>query len=127
MSPEPVDLSPLALSPQRRERLAAAVLAHARIGFVPRSPLVELAGWARPTLAAAAVIAALSVGSLAWITRPSTPQRLPMTVADGLRIPDPVGEWVVEDRAPEEEDLMAQWDEAMSGGRLPSERRGGRP
>ncbi|HEX8392012.1 MAG TPA: hypothetical protein VF665_06625, partial [Longimicrobium sp.] len=64
MQPEPMDLSPLGLTPRRHDRLSAAVLARARVGAVPRSPLLVLAGWARPLLAAAATVAAISVGSL---------------------------------------------------------------
>lgn len=114
MEPEPIDLSPLALPAQGRERLVAAVLARARIGVVPRTPLSELAGWARPTLAAAAVVAALSLGLLTRQDAAPAAERMPLTVADGLRIPGPAGDWVAEDRAPAEEDLLAQWDEEVS-------------
>ena len=116
MEPEPIDLSPLALPAHRRERLIGAVLARARVGVVPRTPLSELAAWARPTLAAAAVVAALSLGLL---TRggPAAEEPQPLTVADALSIPGPASDWVAEDRPPTEEDLLAQWDEEVTDAR----------
>ena len=107
MEPDPIDLGPLALNDLRRERMVRAVLARAQTGTV-RSPLGVLAGWARPTLAAAAVIAAVSIGTLAW---PSTrPQPAPLTIADGLRLPEPAADWIAEDRSPSEADLLESWD-----------------
>jgi hypothetical protein len=112
MDPQPIDLSPLALAPHRRERLSAAVLARARVGAAPpRSPLLVLAGWARPMLAAAATVAAVSLGSLLWYGRAPETVSEPLTVADGLRIPAPVDDWVVDDRAPAEADLLAHWED----------------
>jgi hypothetical protein len=113
MEPEPMDLSALALPAERRERLVAAVLARARVGVVPRTPLSELAAWARPTLAAAAVVAAMSLGMLALAGPSPSRQAPPLTLADALRIPGPAGEWVSENRPPSEEDMLAQWDEEI--------------
>ena len=68
MEPERIDLSPLGLPEQRRERIVALVLARARVGIVqPRTALTELAAWARPALAAAAAIAGISLASLAML------------------------------------------------------------
>lgn len=116
MDPERIDLSPLGLNDLRRARMARAVLSRAQLGM-PRTPLSELAGWARPTLAAAAVIAAVSLGALAW---PSSPQRAatltvadggtPLTIADGLRIPEPAADLIVEQRAVTEDDLLNSWE-----------------
>jgi hypothetical protein len=117
MEPEPIDLSPLALPAHRRERLVGAVLARARVGVVPRTPLSELAGWARPTLAAAAVVAALSLGLLTQGAPAPAARTAPLTVADALSIPGPAGDWVAEDRPPTEEDLLAQWDEELANAR----------
>ncbi|MBB4636427.1 hypothetical protein [Longimicrobium terrae] len=116
MQPEPFDITPLdlsalALPARRHDRLSAAVLARARVGSAPRSPLVELAGWARPMLAAAAMVAAVSVGSLVWYARTPATLSEPLTVADALRIPAPVDAWVVDDRAPAEADLLAHWED----------------
>jgi hypothetical protein len=117
MEPEPIDLSPLALPAHRREGLIGAVLARARVGVVQRTPLSELAGWARPTLAAAAVVAALSLGLLTRTGPAAAAEPLPLTVADALSIPGPASDWVAEDRPPTEEDLLAQWDEEMTDAR----------
>jgi hypothetical protein len=117
MEPEPIDLSPLALPAHRRERLIGAVLARARVGVVQRTPLSELAGWARPTLAAAAVVAALSLGLLTRTGPAAAAEPLPLTVADALSIPGPASDWVAEDRPPTEADLLAQWDDEVNDAR----------
>ncbi len=107
MEPDPIDLTPLALPDLRRERMVRAVLARAQTPAV-RSPLGVLAGWARPTLAAAAVVAAVSLGALAWPGTP--PEPAPLTIADGLRLPEPAADWIAEDRSPTEADLLESWD-----------------
>lgn len=113
MEPHPIDLSPLALPDLRRERMVRAVLARAQLSPAVRTPLAVLAGWARPTLAAAAVVAAVSIGALAW---PGTPQAqpapapAPLTIADGLRLPGPAADWIAENRSPTEADLLESWD-----------------
>ena len=109
MDPERIDLSPLGLNDLRRERMARAVLSRAQLGMV-RTPLGVLAGWARPTLAAAAVIAALSLGALAWPSQPGAEASSPLTIADGLRIPEPAADLIAEDREVTEEDLLVSWD-----------------
>jgi hypothetical protein len=109
MDPERIDLSPLGLDDLRRERMARAVLSRAQLGGV-RTPLAVLAGWARPTLAAAAVIAAVSLGALAWPDGPAQQQGSPLTIADGLRIPEPAADLIAEDRAVTEDDLLISWD-----------------
>lgn len=108
MEPEPIDLGPLGLNDLRRERMVRAVLARARVAPAVRSPLGVLAGWARPTLAAAAVVAAVSIGALAWPA--ARPQPAPLTIADGLRLPEPAADWIAEDRPPTEADLLESWD-----------------
>jgi hypothetical protein len=108
MEPERIDLSPLGLDDLRRERIARAVLSRAQLGV--RTPLAVLAGWARPTLAAAAVIAAVSLGALAWPGGPAEPAGSPMTIADGLRIPEPAADLIAEDRGVTEDDLLISWD-----------------
>lgn len=109
MDPERIDLAPLGLNDLRRERMARAVLSRAQLGIV-RTPLAVLAGWARPTLAAAAVIAALSLGALAWPSGPGAEPSSPLTIADGLRIPEPAADLIAEDRAVTEEDLLISWE-----------------
>ena len=109
MDPERIVLSPLGLNDLRRERMARAVLSRAQLGAV-RTPLAVLAGWARPTLAAAAVVAALSLGSLAWLSSRHAEASSPLTVADGLRIPEPAADLIAENRPVSEEDLLVSWD-----------------
>jgi hypothetical protein len=109
MEPDPIDFSPLALPDLRRERMVRAVLARAQLSPPVRSPLGVLAGWARPTLAAAAVVAAVSIGALAWPDARQA-QTAPLTIADGLRLPEPAADWIAEERAPTEADLLESWD-----------------
>jgi hypothetical protein len=110
MDPERIDLSPLGLDDLRRARMARAVLSRAQLA-TPRTPLAELAGWARPTLAAAAVIAAVSVGALAWRpTAIAAERNAPLTIADGLRIPEPAADLIVEQRGVTEDDLLISWE-----------------
>lgn len=109
MDPDPIDLSPLGLNDLRRERMVRAVLARARVAPLVRTPLGVLAGWARPTLAAAAVVAAVSIGTLAW-PGARQEQPAPLTIADGLRLPEPAADWIAEDRPPTEADLLESWD-----------------
>jgi hypothetical protein len=123
MDDDRLDLSPLGMDDLRRARMAREVMARARLGAAgtpaavlmavqPRTPLAELAGWARPTLAAAAVIAAVSLGALAW--RPTSAGAAagstPLTIADGLEIPEPAADIIAEQRPVSEEDLLISWD-----------------
>jgi hypothetical protein len=104
---EPIDLSPLRPGDPARERMVRAVAARTAPALArraaPRSPLLLLAGWARPALAAAAVVAAVSLAALAAVEPPSrietVAERLP---ADG----DPADAWMVEPREPNETDLI---------------------
>jgi hypothetical protein len=109
MDPERLDLSPLGLDDLRRARMARAVMARAQLGGA-RTPLGELAAWARPTLAAAAVIAAVSLGALAWPAARAAESSPPLTIADGLRIPEPAADLIVEGRGVTEDDLLNSWE-----------------
>lgn len=109
MDPERLDLSPLGLDDLRRARMARAVMARAQLAG-PRTPLAELAAWARPTLAAAAVIAAVSLGALAWPSAGGAEPSAPLTIADGLRIPEPAADLIAEERAVTEDDLLNSWE-----------------
>ncbi|MEW5926555.1 MAG: hypothetical protein AB1941_03660 [Gemmatimonadota bacterium] len=107
MHEEPIDLSPLALAPARRETLVATITARALAEAAVRSPLALVVGWMRPTLAAAALVAAVSLGVLAaaepGAAGGSTAMR---TVADELNFPEPVAEWIAEERTPSDADLI---------------------
>ena len=110
MDPERIDLTPLGLDDLRRARMARAVMARAQLAAAPRTPLAELAGWARPTLAAAAVIAAVSLGALAWRPASADAGNTPLTIADGLRIPEPAADLIAEERGVTEDDLLNSWE-----------------
>ena len=105
---ERIDLSPLGLDDLRRARMARAVMARVQLNAV-RTPLAVLAGWARPTLAAAAVITAVSLGALAW-PRGHAHASPPLTLADALRIPEPAADLIAEQRPVSDDDLLTSWD-----------------
>ncbi|HEU0014381.1 MAG TPA: hypothetical protein VFQ45_11890 [Longimicrobium sp.] len=110
MEPERIDLSPLALPAARRTALAAAVLARAQVGrAAPRGPLAVLAGWARPTLAAAAAVAGVSLAALAWSGTRAATEESTQTLAEAL-IPERASPWVSEGATPSGEDLLAGWE-----------------
>lgn len=108
MEHEPLDLSPLALPQLSRERIARAVLARTQRGA--RGPLGVLAGWMRPGLAAAAAIGAISLGALAWTPSAEPDAARPLTIAEGLRLPQPAAEWISDGRPPSEADLLDTWE-----------------
>ncbi|HEX6911625.1 MAG TPA: hypothetical protein VF142_14585 [Longimicrobium sp.] len=109
MDPDRIDLSPLGLDDLRRARMARAVMARAQLAG-PRTPLAMLAGWARPTLAAAAVVAAVSVGALAWPSANAAQTSSPLTIADALDIPEPAADLIAEQRAVSDDDLLISWE-----------------
>jgi hypothetical protein len=110
MHEPPIDLTPLhpARDPERWEAMIASVTARVLAeGAAARSPLAFLAGWARPTLAAAAAVAAVSLGVVAATGREAAAaEPRPSTVAEELRLPQPVTDWIVEERAPSASDLI---------------------
>jgi hypothetical protein len=107
MHEEPIDLSPLHPAPARREAMVAAITARvlAETAAV-RSPLAWVVGWMRPTLAAAAAVAAVSLGVLAAEAEPAGGSTAMRTVADELNFPEPVAEWIAEERTPSDADLI---------------------
>jgi hypothetical protein len=112
MEPERVDLS--ALDPTRDrigyERLVHRILEAAAPELARRraaaNPLVQLAAWARPALAAAAVIAVLAAGAIAMAERYDGAQDPAGTIADALGVPAPASDWLAEGRAPTTGDLV---------------------
>ncbi|HUF50140.1 MAG TPA: hypothetical protein VMN60_04870 [Longimicrobiales bacterium] len=103
---ERVDLSMLELDAEERERLVASVLAHASSELARRatadtSPMFVLYQWARPALAAAAVLALLCLSVLARRAAPTGPG-----LTDALDVPTPANEWLVADRRPTVADLV---------------------
>lgn len=111
MEPERVDLSPLDLSGDRLayERLVRRIMGSAGPELARRAgattPLAVLAAWARPTLAAAAVIALVALGALVATERTRAPAEL-ASVTDALGVPEPAAGWLAEGREPTEADLV---------------------
>lgn len=70
-----------------------------------RGPFLVLAGWAMPTFAAAAVLAAVSLLGLGMARSGDDAPRL-RGLSDEMGLPAPIVEWVSEDRAPTHEDLL---------------------
>lgn len=118
MDQPPVDLTPLdpARDPARWEAAVARVMARAAGELerraAPPSPILLLAGWMRPTLAAALAVAVLSLGVLAR-SGPDEPALARTGVAEELGLPDPVEAWVAEARAPTREDLIVALEREM--------------
>ncbi len=109
MHEEPIDLSPLhpARDPARWEAMVANITVRALAESAPaRSPLAFLVGWARPTLAAAAAVAAVSLGVLATARGDAGSATAVRSVAEALNLPDPVADWIVEERSPSDADLI---------------------
>jgi hypothetical protein len=111
MEPERVDLSALdpTLDRPRYERLvrrtlnAAAPELARRAG--PYAPLVFLGGWARPLLAASAIVTVLAGGVLAATER-SRDDGPALTTVDALGVPTPAADWLAEGREPTKADLV---------------------
>lgn len=76
-----------------------------------RSPLVLLAGWARPMLAAAAVLAAISLGVLGTAVETEVPGgSYASGLIEELEVPAPLATWLTEERGPTVEDLILALD-----------------
>jgi hypothetical protein len=76
-----------------------------------RSPLLLLAGWARPMLTAAAIMAAISITALSTVSR--APQPVSQQTAgmiEELQVPAPLATWLTEERAPTVDDLILALD-----------------
>ena len=111
------DLSPL--DPFRNERYREAVVS--RVMSKARSELARrrernrvidiFASWSRPVLAAASLAA---IASLATLASPShAPAAVDETggVVEALQTPDPIADWLIEERDPESVDIMlASWN-----------------
>jgi hypothetical protein len=117
MDPERLNLSVLdpAADAERWERVINKITDHAMPELArraaARSPLLLLAGWARPMLSAAAVLAAISIAAL------TTASRIPQPVAqqaggmvEALQVPAPLATWLTEERGPTIDDLIVALD-----------------
>jgi len=110
MEPERIDLSLLDLAANRREGRVRAILAAARPELArraePGTPLGLLALWARPVLRIAAVLAILAAAVIVTQERHTAVLAQAGGVAEALRIPAPVAEWIANDRGPTTGDLL---------------------
>lgn len=112
MHEEPIDLTPLhpARDPARWEAMVSGITARAlpalAAGSAGRTPLLLLAEWARPTLAAAAVVVLASLAVFASVREEQAETIPPQLMAEALDIPHPVADWIVEERAPNDSDLI---------------------
>ena len=102
---ERIDLTAVQLDDAQRELLVAAILARADAELARRarddvSPMLVLSTWARPALAAAAVLALLCASLLVRDSRPAP------VIADALAVPAPADAWLVNERAPTLGDLL---------------------
>lgn len=75
-----------------------------------RGPIAVLAGWAKPALAAAAALAAVSLVGLS-IARSAGSAAPLRGVPEELGLPSLVAEWVAEGRTPTRDDLLIAMDD----------------
>jgi hypothetical protein len=112
MDRDPIEMLPLdpradterwAALLQRVNSAAAPELA--RRAGIRAGGIVMLAQWSRPILAAAVVLALISVSVFRMTQRDHEVSGV-ATVAEALGFPAPVAEWLSDDRAPAEDDLL---------------------
>lgn len=110
--PERMDLSALDATADRLryERLVRRIMDAAGPELARRAaeanPLALLADWARPTLAAAAVVGVVALGALTMTERSRAAAEAPGGVAEALGVPAPAADWLMEGREPTEDDLV---------------------
>lgn len=112
MEPDRVDLSPLdpendQLAYERRIRrvMEAAAPELERRARAAR-PLALVAAWARPTIAAAAVIIAVAAGALFATERQPDSFAEADSMVEALGVPAPAAEWLEAGREPTASDLV---------------------
>lgn len=113
MERERLDLSPLdpTADPDRWERLIRSIRQRAEPELArraaARSVLAVIGSFARPAMAAAAVLATLSTGVIAVSMGGQEPQLYDGPVLEeALRLSAPVSNWLIEARAPSTYDLV---------------------
>lgn len=111
MEPERIDLSPLDPSADQLayERLVRRVMDAAAPELARRAagmdPLDLLVGWARPTLVAASIVAALAAGALFATERPDAAPDAG-SVVEALGVPSPAADWLESGREPDAGDVV---------------------
>lgn len=106
MTDERMDLTALEQTAVQRERALTLIMARARAELERRAgaavtPIMILSQWARPALAAAAVVALVCGALLAQRETPTGPG-----LTDALNVPTPANEWLVAQRAPTASDVV---------------------
>lgn len=110
MDEERIDLTALELDGAERELLVAAILSRAdaelkRRSVLDISPMLVLSSWARPALAAAALVALVCASVLFGVLRTDRGDVGP-GLTDALAVPAPVNAWLAGERAPTVGDLL---------------------
>jgi len=99
--------------PERWEAMVRGIVERAApilAGYAARGPVELLAAWLRPTLAAAAVVAALALGALVSGARePETGASIGL--GDALGYPTPVTTWMSTGQTPTIEELVVAMEE----------------
>ena len=118
MQDEPLDLSPLdpRADPVRWEGLVGAIVRAAGAELArrrsdPRGVLDVVARWWRPTLAAAATVAAVATLGLALTADPAGEPAPAAGLVEAFRLPEPVSAWLAEDRGPTAADVVVALQE----------------
>jgi hypothetical protein len=112
MEPERIDLSPLDLRTDQLayERLVRRIVDAAAPELARRTaatgPLALVAGWARPTLIAASIVAVLAAGALLSTDRDPSSETAPAMAVDALGVPVPASQWLEAGREPDAGDLV---------------------
>lgn len=111
MEPERIDLSPLdpAADQLAYERLVRRILDAAAPELARRAGQLDaldlVAGWARPTLVAASIVAALAAGAL-FATDRADSATGSGSVVEALGVPSPAAEWLESGREPDAGDVV---------------------
>ena len=110
MSDDRFDLEPLRLDPEQAEHAARAISARVRGTLATRRRMQgslwgELGAWERPLLAAASLIALLSIGVLLR-ARALTREREAATLSEQAGVPTAIAPWVDSDQPPELASLL---------------------
>lgn len=112
MEPERIDLGPLDPTADQLayERWVRRIMDAAAPDLARRAArtgtLRLVAGWARPTLAAASIVAALAAGALLTTERTAPLMAETDTALEALGVPAPAAEWLEDGREPDSSDLV---------------------
>lgn len=110
--PQAIDLSSLdpTRDPEHFDEIVAAITTEAADELARRgrpTPIIQLARWQRPMLAAAAVLAIISLTVMSRIELPDDTAEDPVGVAEALGVPDALAQWMWTDELPTTADLFS--------------------